>query len=215
VNELTHLYQVFILMPKIKCLIVDDDIEAINRLKYLLLKLDGLQILDIPIISSSIFDDIITKEPDIIFLANEMQEYDGFEIIDAVRDKNFFPLFIFTSDQSQYAINAIKHAVFGYLIKPINFNELKCYINRSKTLILNSKTLINKHSACSSLSNREVEELSLIIKGNTSQEIAKQLFISTATVNFHRQNILLKTAAKNFLELSYIISKAGSYPFIS
>jgi|GEM_PF-1261653 len=47
------------------------------------------------------------------------------------------------------------------------------------------------------LSIREIEILSLIMLGHTTQEIADKLFISYETVKSHRKNILEKTGAKN------------------
>ncbi len=200
-------------MTKIKCLIIDDDIEAVNGLIYLLQKLEDIKILDISKEPTTIVEEIISKEPNIIFLANEMLGKDGFEIIKEVRAENCYPLFVLTSPQSQYAIRAIKFAVFDYLLKPIDFNELKSCINRFKAYNYNCETLnIEGRRICNSLSNREREVLSYIIKGCTSQEISKKLFISVSTINFHRQNILLKTGVKNFSELSYKISEVENLP---
>lgn len=50
------------------------------------------------------------------------------------------------------------------------------------------------------LSRREKEVLLLIGQGKSSKEIANQLFISTNTVNRHRQNILEKLRVKNSTE---------------
>lgn len=51
------------------------------------------------------------------------------------------------------------------------------------------------------LSNRECQILSLIASGKDTKNIADELFISSLTVSKHRQNILLKTKAKNTAEL--------------
>ncbi len=50
-------------------------------------------------------------------------------------------------------------------------------------------------------SQREKEILELLIKGNTSEKIARTLFISKHTVDKHRSNMLQKTGAKNTAEL--------------
>lgn len=59
------------------------------------------------------------------------------------------------------------------------------------------------------LSGREVEVLSLIVKGKMSKDIAKQLGISLNTVNRHRQNILEKLRVKNSIEAYRIAEKMG------
>ena len=50
------------------------------------------------------------------------------------------------------------------------------------------------------LSNREIEILRLLSKGNTTSGIAEQLHISRTTVNNHVQHILRKLGAHNRLE---------------
>ena len=48
-----------------------------------------------------------------------------------------------------------------------------------------------------SLSRREKEILRLIIKENTTKEIASQLFIGQSTVETHRKNLLKKLRVRN------------------
>ena len=50
-------------------------------------------------------------------------------------------------------------------------------------------------------SPREKEILNKLIQGKTSEEIAKELFISRETVSTHRRNMLSKCDVKNTLEL--------------
>jgi DNA-binding CsgD family transcriptional regulator len=50
-------------------------------------------------------------------------------------------------------------------------------------------------------SKREKEILNKLIQGKTSEEIAKELFISKDTVNTHRRNMLSKCEVKNTIEL--------------
>jgi len=52
-----------------------------------------------------------------------------------------------------------------------------------------------------SISNRELEILMLIAKGNTTNQIAEKLFISVHTVNSHRKNMLKKLGLKSPIEL--------------
>ncbi len=51
------------------------------------------------------------------------------------------------------------------------------------------------------LTKREIEILKLIVQGNTSQQIAKMLFISIHTVNFHRKNIRSKLEVTSIGEM--------------
>ncbi len=58
------------------------------------------------------------------------------------------------------------------------------------------------------LSERELEILSLIKAGLDTKEIAEKLFVSTATVDTHRKNILAKTGAKDISNAIQILTFA-------
>lgn len=51
------------------------------------------------------------------------------------------------------------------------------------------------------LTGREMEILHLILKQQSNQEIAEELFISTRTVEAHKRNLLEKTGSKNLAGL--------------
>ncbi|WP_118975155.1 helix-turn-helix domain-containing protein [Taibaiella koreensis] len=67
---------------------------------------------------------------------------------------------------------------------------------------------IGPEKAWSSLTAREKEVLRLIIDGYTNCEIAALLFVSTRTIDKHRQNLMLKLDARNTAVLvHYTIKK--------
>jgi len=62
-------------------------------------------------------------KPQLIFLDIEMPRMNGFEMLNALPEKNFHIIFITAYDQ--YAIKAIRYAAFDYLLKPVDIEELK------------------------------------------------------------------------------------------
>ncbi len=66
---------------------------------------------------------IETHRPQLIFLDIEMPKMNGFEMLNALKEKDFH--IIFTTAYDQYAIKAIKYAAFDYLLKPVDIEELK------------------------------------------------------------------------------------------
>lgn len=61
------------------------------------------------------------------------------------------------------------------------------------------------------LSEREKEILQLVCEQKKTSEIAEQLFISTRTVDGHRNNLLLKTESKNIAGLVLYAIDKGLY----
>jgi DNA-binding NarL/FixJ family response regulator len=59
------------------------------------------------------------------------------------------------------------------------------------------------------LTPREVEVVKLIAEGDTSEEIAGQLFISKKTVDRHRANVLEKLGMRNRVELTRYAIRRG------
>lgn len=192
-------------MEPVSCIIVDDEVEALNRLESLLQKIENVRLIAKESKPESAIESILRYKPDFVFTDVEMPRMTGFDIIKKVRARNVNPTFIFVTGYSTYAIKAIKNAAFDFLVKPIDLDELKETIERFKQTnhIGQSHPLIkNRTVTLPKLSEREKEVLKLIIEGNTSNEIAEILFISKSTVDTHRRNIQDKTGTKTAAELA-------------
>lgn len=110
---------------KLKCLIIDDEEGARQLLKKLLDETHFFQ--DIRMANSARTANKELKEfdPDMIFLDIRMPEKDGFEFLKEMTERNGRPGVVFVTAYEQYAIKAIKHQAFDYLLKPVNRKELK------------------------------------------------------------------------------------------
>ena len=106
-------------MKKLTCAIIDYEIEAVNRLRYLLERFNDIHILFSSITPQEAFLKITLNNPDLVFIDIEMLGQSGFEIIKEVKLTNIPTKFILTTS-SQQAIKANKTKYFDYLLKPIN-----------------------------------------------------------------------------------------------
>jgi DNA-binding NarL/FixJ family response regulator len=182
------------------CIIIDDELQTLNRLESLLMKFEGIKILAKESIPERGIEKVIELKPDIVFIDVEMPRMNGFAVIKAIREKNFSPTFIFVTAFNQYAIKAIKQAAFDYILKPVDIEELDETLKRYEL----SKFPVNSIMELpflSCLCEREKEILKYVIKGHTSKEIAEKLFISKFTVDTYRKNILEKTDTHKISDL--------------
>lgn len=106
---------------------------------------------------------------------------------------------------------SLKAGVKGYLTKNASSEELinavlevsngnQAFGKAASQLMIGKYTDITKKTSASGknlITKREKEIMKLIVKGFTSAEIAKQLFISTRTVETHRANLMNKLKLKN------------------
>ena len=66
-------------------------------------------------------------------------------------------------------------------------------------MMLRNQFWSNKMADLSNLTRRELEILQLVIEGKTNTAIAKDMFISLKTVEFHLDNIYTKIGARSRL----------------
>lgn len=153
-------------------------------------------------------------KPDIVLMDLNMPEMNGME---ATRElKIAFPdvrvIILSVHGEEKHITRMIQQGVNGYIAKNSELSELKnaiettfhngFYFNEIVLKTLQSGKLLNKANvrgfdAGSSLTQREKEILTLICQEFTTAEIADQLSISLRTVDGHRNNLLVKTGAKN------------------
>ena len=109
----------------IDCIIMDDEIEACDRLESLLNKIENVTISGKFTNAEKGIEQVIKNLPELVFIDIEMPRINGFEIIKMIRKADVFPTFIFVTGYNQYAIKAIRNAAFDYLLKPVDIDELK------------------------------------------------------------------------------------------
>jgi DNA-binding NarL/FixJ family response regulator len=193
-------------IEKIRTIVIDDEPASLERMEYVLSMFQEIEVIHYTMDPVKAVQLIIDEKPELVFIDVEMPVKNGFTVLSEVHEAGYFPGFIFITAYDQYAIKAIKQEALDYLLKPIDIEELKVAIDHYQKRHSYVKSInLNENPICASLSDREKEVLILAMKGQTSREIASHLFISKATIDSHRQNILLKTDSKNFSELSFKI----------
>ena len=113
----------------IKALIIDDEKKAVSVMQMLLQKhVPEISEIHISIGAEAGLHTIQALSPDLIFMDIEMPLMSGFNILEKFPQYNFEV--IFTTAYDHYAIKAIRYSALDYLLKPINYVELKNAVQR-------------------------------------------------------------------------------------
>jgi len=114
----------------LRTIIVDDEEKAIHNLETLLKNFPQVQIIDKSTDPEKALGKILFHKPDLLFMDIQMPGKTGFEIVTEVYRSGLKPDVIFVTAFDDYAITAIRHAAFDYLLKPPNPEELKNTLDR-------------------------------------------------------------------------------------
>jgi DNA-binding NarL/FixJ family response regulator len=205
-------------MNKIKIVLVDDHRLFLDGIKSLLSEVDFIDIIGEASSGNEALDLLTHIKPDIIMMDISMKGLSGIEVSKEITmlypDIKIMILSMHTNEE--FVINAIKAGAKGYLSKDTSKEELldaiqiiqeggECY---SKLISENFlKSYVKKYKAEQSLienkilTQREIEILKLAVHGLSNKEIADKLFISTKTVDSHKNNIMQKLKLKNTAEM--------------
>lgn len=156
-----------------------------------------------------------SKIPDIVILDLSMPELNGIDTTKVIHEKypkiKIIILSVYSEDR--FVTHLMELGVNAYLFKNVEPNEVEkaiwsimekdFYFNEAFLLAMRKRLtgkkprLLIQDNIPSLLSHRELEVLDLICKQYTASEIGEKLFISTRTVDGHRNNLLEKTGMKN------------------
>jgi len=181
--------------------VVDDEVLARERLVYLFTTYfnGGVKLLGSSGDATEVLQKVPELIPELLFLDIELPGITGLEIAEKLKNEGYKGKIIFVTGFGHYSIKAIREGAFDYLLKPVDADELKQTVERyknTKSKIFN-QALLEKFN----LSKREIEIINWVAKGLSSEEIAREMFLSRHTVDTHRRNIHTKTGTRNSVEL--------------
>lgn len=155
--------------------------------------------------------------PDLIFMDIDMPRVNGLEATRAIRRElpEVKIVMLTVSDYASQLFEAIKSGASGYLLKNLEPEEIFEMLDKVQSGepaingVLAKKILseFNRLSqpgrpqkASDQLSDREIEVLKLVARGEDNKEIAKSLSITPNTVKSHLSNIMEKLHLRNRVE---------------
>lgn len=203
-------------MSSIKLAIADDQVLFLKGLKLLIKSFEEIELVIEAANGQELLDAVALEQPDVILMDLRMPVMDGLEATEKIKTQ--YPdikiILLTMYDEERLINHMMKVGANGYLLKneepeilqqaiqavvekEFYFND---YVSKAllKGMQRNQKE-VRPWKAADNLqfTKRELEVLALICREFTSAEIAKELFISSRTVENHRKSLLAKTGVRN------------------
>ncbi len=165
---------------------------------------------------------------DIVLLDLEMPVMDGMEAMRRIRlEHPAVKVIVLSShDEEKFITHLMELGANGYMLKTAEPDEIDTAIRSvhatgyffselvSRVMLhglVQKKKVKPTFNDIDPLSDRELEVLHGICRELTTAEIAEKIFVSPRTVEFHRNNLLLKTGARNAAGLVVYAITKGIY----
>jgi two-component system response regulator FixJ len=148
-----------------------------------------------------------------------MPETSGLELLQRMTEigHKIPVLFLSAHGDVPTAVNAMQLGAIDFLQKPFNSQTFLNSVNRAIRLARTAHEQqlrdSDTRSILARLSDREKDVLQGLLRGQTSKEIARELVISSKTVDVHRANMMHKLNASSYRDLLNMV-RGGSTPEI-
>lgn len=157
---------------KIRTIIIDDERKAIAILKNKIERLCPIiEIIAETQDSKEGIELIKNLAPQLVFLDISMPEMNGFELLSEIKNPNFE--IIFATAYDNYAIEAIKNCAIGYLVKPIDNQDLIEAVNKAKQNIEDKTALEKNKLLVENLSVHTFQKKKIVIPAQEGLEFAE------------------------------------------
>lgn len=219
--------------PPVRILVVDDHTLFRRGLTALLARDPRLKVIDDAADASQAQRKAKDLQPDLILLDIHLPGVNGIDALPALLEAapNARVLMLTVSEDENNLSAALSKGACGYLLKTIESDDLTAAIFQSlqgDSVIapeMTSKlvsayleaanqpikpiTSVALAGPMDSLSARELEILSGIVRGASNKEIARELGIAEATVKIHVQHVLRKLKVSSRVHAAVIANESG------
>ncbi|MEK6452225.1 MULTISPECIES: response regulator transcription factor [unclassified Myroides] len=194
----------------IKIGIVDDHKLFLKSFSFLLSQVEGIEVVFKCTNGIELFESLKIKKVDILFLDIQMPVMDGFQIAHRLNEK--YPelnVLILSSFNDSYSIERmLRYNISGYLTKNIELGQLEkaihsvfnggvYYDKKIRELVKYLQT--QQQTKDVTITDKEVEIIRLFANQYSGREIAKKLNVSIRTIEKHKEILMQKTEASNFI----------------
>jgi DNA-binding NarL/FixJ family response regulator len=166
-------------------------------------------------------------KPDVILMDVRMPRVDGIEACAAIRDQHpsTMVMMLTTFDLDDYVHAALRAGASGFMLKDAPAEQLVEAIRviaRGDALLAPSvtralideiarlpDTSVDSFPGVGELTERELDVIKLMARGESNREIADDLFVGEATVKTHVGRILAKLGARDRVQAVVVAYESG------
>jgi FixJ family two-component response regulator len=193
--------------------IVDDD-ESFRRAICRLLKVSGYEVADYES-AASFLRTVTDAKPGCLVLDIQMPSIGGLELQEklAKLSHNWPIIFMTGHGDIPTSVRAIKAGAEDFLSKPVSKKTLLEAIQRALVRFAGIREIEDQlnsfRSLIATLTPREGEVFSLMVRGKLNKQIAHLLGTSERTIKAHRHMVMQKLQVQSFAEAVSIAERVG------
>ena len=187
----------------IHSIIVDDEINGLKSLEYLLAELkEEVNLVGATTDAIEAIELINNYRPDVVFLDISMPQLNGFEVLERLKFKNFY--LVFTTAHKEYALQALKQGATDYLLKPIDRKELYKTIQKVQQRMIENLVKPNIYEILKLIAQAQNTRVFLPTKQGTEYVTPADIIYIEADSNYTKvflrngQTIQVNTLLKDF-----------------
>jgi two-component system LytT family response regulator len=152
---------------KLRALIADDEPLARERMRFLLSRLDGVEVVGECRNGREVLDELKRDRPDVLFLDIQMPGMSGLELIEQIGPAQM-PVTVFVTAHHHYAVQAFEVHALDYLTKPVEAERLQATLARIRERVASQTALLTQEQMKSVLAGLERGRRRLLVHNGVS-----------------------------------------------
>ena len=152
---------------KLRALIADDEPLARERMRFLLSRLDGVEVAGECRNGREVLQELKQNRPDVLFLDIQMPGMSGLELMEQIGPAQM-PVTVFVTAHNHYAVQAFEVHALDYLTKPVEAERLQATLVRGRERVASQTALLTQEQMKSVLAGLERGRRRLLVHNGVS-----------------------------------------------
>ena len=211
----------------IRLVVVDDEPMVCEHLRTIVGSAEDIDVVDVAHDGAQALEAVVRHRPDVVLMDLRMPGVDGITATDRMAAFPHPPIVVVltTFEADNYVLKALQAGAVGFLLKSTPPDDLISLIRVAAaghtvlsptvaTHLVAASSRAQQHSGeakqrLSELTERELDVLRLLGAGLSNADIARQLFLSEATIKSYVSRMLEKLGCTNRTQAGLLAVEAG------